>query len=48
MKTARLTAFGLHLIPQVIAAIVATTSAVLGLMFRQNLTPVATLADKAV
>jgi len=36
-------AFGLNLPPTVIGAITAVASAVLGLLFRQNLTPAATL-----
>lgn len=40
-------AFGLHLPPTVIGAITAVASAVLGLLFRQNLTPTASVADHA-
>jgi len=36
-------AFGLNLPPTVIGAITAVASAVLGLLFRQNLTPAVTL-----
>lgn len=40
--------FGLHLPPTVIGAITAVASAVLGLMFRQNLTPAVKLASTTV
>lgn len=41
-------AFGLNLPPTVIGAITAVASAVLGLMFRQNLTPAVKLTEKQV
>lgn len=41
-------AFGFHMPATVVAAITAVASAVLGLMFRQNLTPAVKLANKAV
>jgi hypothetical protein len=40
-------AFGLNLPPTVVGAITAVASAVLGLLFRQNLTPAASLRDPA-
>jgi hypothetical protein len=40
-------AFGLNLPPTVIGAITAVASAVLGLLFRQNLTPAARLAGRS-
>lgn len=41
-------AFGLHLPAAVLAAVTAVASALLGLMFRQNLTPAVKLSEKRV